>query len=95
MEGGELSDRYGNEVKRDSEKQTLPPPPQQKQGGWERGGGPYKTFIIPGKSFNVDDIKRLKRGGGGGEFRVKGGEERRMHIKVGRLWRKGVANPFR
>lgn len=50
-------------------------PPTTKTGG----GGSYKTFIIPGKIFNVDDIKRLKRGGG---FRVKGGEEQRMHIKV-------------
>lgn len=58
--GGEQTDRYGNE---DTRETTIPSfsftsslyLPFKK-----RESGANKTFIIPGKLFNVFDIKRLK-----------------------------------
>lgn len=73
VEGGELSDRYGNEVKRDSEKQTLPPPPQQKQGGWERGGVLIKHLSFQERALMLMTLKGWKgAGGGGGWVQSKG-----------------------
>lgn len=58
---GEQTDRYGNEVKREAEIRTFHFlfvfTLQKKKRAW-----PNKTFIIPGKLFNVFDIKRVKGG---------------------------------
>ncbi len=61
--GGESkTDRYGNEVKRETDTNfsltfSLYLPFKKK-----KRVRPNKTFIIPGKLFNVFDIKRLKGG---------------------------------
>lgn len=55
----EPSDRYGNYVKRETEIQTFPPLPLCVYPSEKRAN---KTFIIPGKLFNVFDIKRLRGG---------------------------------
>lgn len=62
---GEQTDRYGNEVKRETEIRTFPSlplciyPSKKKKNERVR---PNKTFIIPGKLFNVFDIKELEEG---------------------------------
>lgn len=58
---GEPTDRYGNEVKREAEIPTFPPLPLCVYPSEKRTN---KTFIIPGKLFNVFDIKRLRGSGG-------------------------------
>lgn len=62
----EQTDRYGNEVKREKEIQTFPSLPlciyPSKKKKKKEQVRPNKTFIIPGKLFNVFDIKRLKGG---------------------------------
>lgn len=61
--GEEQTDRYGNEVKRETAIPTFTSlplciyPSKKKE-----GVRPNKTFIVPGKLFNVFDIKRLKGG---------------------------------
>lgn len=60
--GGEQTDRYGNEVKRETEIRTFPPLPLCIYPSKKERVRPNKTFIIPGKLFNVFDIKRLNRG---------------------------------
>lgn len=57
---GELTDRYGNEVKRETEIPTHPSLPlciypSKKECGLN------KTFIIQGKLFNALNIKGLKK----------------------------------
>lgn len=56
--GGGGDDRYGNEVRREMEIPTFPPLPLCVYPSEKRAN---KTFIIPGKLFNVFGIKRLKR----------------------------------
>lgn len=53
----EPTDRYGNEVKRETEIRTFRPLPLCVYPSEKRAN---KTFIIPGKLFNVFDIKRLR-----------------------------------
>lgn len=57
---GEQTDRYGNEVKRETEIRTFPSLPLCIYPSKKERVRPNKTFIIPGKLFNVFDIKRLK-----------------------------------
>lgn len=65
----EPTDRYGNEVKRETEIRTFPPLPLCVYPSEKRAN---KTFIIPGKLFNVFDIKRLR--GRRESKRERGGE---------------------
>lgn len=57
---GEQDDRYGNEVKRETEIRTFTSLPLCIYPSKKKRVRPNKTFIIPGKLFNVFDIKRLK-----------------------------------
>ena len=57
---GARTDRYGNEVKRETEIRTFPSLPLCIYPSKKERVRPNKTFIIPGKLFNVFDIKRLK-----------------------------------
>lgn len=76
---GEPTDRYGNEVKREAEIPTFPPLPLCVYPSEKRAN---KTFIIPGKLFNVFDIKRLRGSGGGGGREMDGRTRRAADLSL-------------
>lgn len=79
----EQTDRYGNGVKRETAIRSFPSLPlciysSKREKESEGGGGANKTFIIPGKVFNVFDIKRLKEG----SDETRGEKEEDVYLRV-------------